>query len=86
MRQRCFMFTMLIALLIFSTVTFAADKLKAGFIYVGPIGNYGWAHAHNQAREIAEKNFPGSKPRMWNPSLRARSGSLSIAWCNRAPR
>lgn len=37
---------------------FAADKLKAGFIYVGPIGDYGWTHAHNQAREMAEKAFP----------------------------
>ena len=36
----------------------AADKLKAGFIYVGPIGDYGWTHAHNQAREMAEKAFP----------------------------
>ncbi len=32
--------------------------LKAGFIYVGPIGDYGWSHAHNQARLIAEETFP----------------------------
>lgn len=36
----------------------ADDKLKAGFIYVGPIGDYGWTHAHNQARQIAEETFP----------------------------
>ncbi len=36
----------------------AANKLKVGFIYVGPIGDYGWTHAHNQARETAEKAFP----------------------------
>jgi basic membrane protein A len=30
---------------------FAADgKLKVGFIYVGPIGDLGWSHAHNEAR------------------------------------
>ena len=36
----------------------AADKLKAGFIYVGPIGDMGWTHAHDQARKICEDTFP----------------------------
>ncbi len=58
MRYRFSMFIMWVALLVFTTVGFAADKLKAGFIYVGPIGDYGWTHAHNQAREVAEKTFP----------------------------
>ena len=34
------------------------EPLKAGFIYVGPIGDYGWSHAHNAARLICEKTFP----------------------------
>lgn len=33
-------------------------KLKAGFIYVGPIGDYGWTHAHNEGRLYVEKKFP----------------------------
>jgi simple sugar transport system substrate-binding protein len=37
----------------------AQQKLKAGFIYVGPIGDYGWTHAHDQGRKIAEKTVPG---------------------------
>ncbi len=36
----------------------AQTKLKVGFIYVGPIGDFGWTHAHNQARLIAEKTLP----------------------------
>jgi simple sugar transport system substrate-binding protein len=36
----------------------AQQKLKVGFIYVGPIGDYGWTNAHDQARKIVEKNFP----------------------------
>ncbi|UCC76333.1 MAG: BMP family ABC transporter substrate-binding protein, partial [Anaerolineales bacterium] len=36
----------------------AERKLKAGFIYVGPIGDYGWSHAHNQARLFVENQFP----------------------------
>src|SRR5262245_53184002 len=41
-----------------TTVGLAQPKLKAGFIYVGPIGDYGWTHAHDQARQIAAKAFP----------------------------
>ncbi len=33
-------------------------KLKAGFIYVGPVGDYGWSHAHDQGRKFAEEKFP----------------------------
>jgi simple sugar transport system substrate-binding protein len=33
-------------------------KLKAGWIYVGPIGDYGWTHAHDVGRRIAEKTLP----------------------------
>jgi simple sugar transport system substrate-binding protein len=36
----------------------AQQKLKAAFIYIGPIGDYGWTHAHDEARKIAAKTFP----------------------------
>ena len=32
----------------------AADKLKVGFIFLGPIGDYGWTWAHNKARLAVE--------------------------------
>ncbi len=34
------------------------ERLKAGFIYVGPIGDYGWSNAHDNARRICEDTFP----------------------------
>ena len=34
------------------------DKLKAGFIYVGPVGDYGWSHAHDMGKKFAEEKFP----------------------------
>ncbi len=34
------------------------NKLKAGFIYVGPVGDYGWTNAHDQGRRFAEKQLP----------------------------
>ncbi len=33
---------------------FAADPLKVGFIYVGPVEDFGWTHQHNQARLALE--------------------------------
>lgn len=36
----------------------AEKKLKAGFIYVGPVGDYGWSHAHDLGRKYAESLYP----------------------------
>ena len=42
-------------------MTFAAgaatadDKLKVGFIYIGPIGDHGWTYAHDQGRLMIEE-------------------------------
>jgi len=33
---------------------FAQDKLKVGFIFLGPIGDYGWTWAHNKGRLAVE--------------------------------
>jgi simple sugar transport system substrate-binding protein len=35
----------------------AADKLKVGFIYVGPVGDYGWSYQHEVARRALVKEF-----------------------------
>ncbi len=35
----------------------AAEKLKVGFIYVGPVGDLGWTHQHDQGRKAVEKAF-----------------------------
>jgi basic membrane protein A and related proteins len=37
----------------------AQEKLKIGFIYVGPIGDFGWSYQHDQGRLAIEKAFPG---------------------------
>ena len=28
----------------------AQEKLKVGFIYVGPVGDHGWTYQHDQGR------------------------------------
>src|ERR1700690_4376156 len=35
----------------------AADKLKVGFIYLGPIGDLGWTYQHELARQAMVKEF-----------------------------
>ncbi len=45
-------------LLAFIPTGYAQQKLKVGFIYVGPIGDYGWTNAHDVARRIVEQQLP----------------------------
>jgi len=40
------------------TASVQAQKIRAAFIYVGPIEDYGWTHAHDVARRYAENMFP----------------------------
>jgi simple sugar transport system substrate-binding protein len=35
----------------------AADKVKIGFVFLGPIGDYGWTWAHNKGREQVESEL-----------------------------
>jgi basic membrane protein A len=32
----------------------AADPLKVGFVYVGPVGDHGWTYSHDQGRKMLE--------------------------------
>ena len=35
----------------------AADPLKVGFIYLGPVGDFGWTYQHDAARKAAVEKF-----------------------------
>ena len=35
----------------------AADPLKIGFVYVGPVGDHGWSYQHDQGRLAVDKHF-----------------------------
>src|SRR4029077_19657713 len=35
----------------------AADQLKVGFIYLGPVGDFGWTYQHEVARQALVKEF-----------------------------
>jgi len=38
-------------------VAFAQDKVKAGFIYVGPVGDGGWTYEHDKGRLAVEEAY-----------------------------
>ena len=56
MRKR-FAFAAGLALALASATATGADKLKVGFIYVGPIGDHGWTYQHDQGRLAVEEAF-----------------------------
>ncbi len=42
-----------------STAAFAADPLKIGFVYVGPVGDAGWTFEHDAGRKEMEEALAG---------------------------
>jgi basic membrane protein A and related proteins len=34
-----------------------ADPLKVGFLYLGPVGDFGWTYQHDIARKAAIEHF-----------------------------
>src|SRR5210317_2192606 len=36
---------------------FAADPVKVGFVYVGPVGDHGWTYRHDEGRKAVEAQF-----------------------------
>ena len=35
----------------------AQEQLKVGFVYVGPVGDFGWTHGHDLARKAVVEHF-----------------------------
>ncbi len=40
-----------------ATASFAEDKTKVGFVYVGPVGDGGWTYEHDKGRLAVEEAF-----------------------------
>ncbi|MBV8472421.1 MAG: BMP family ABC transporter substrate-binding protein [Hyphomicrobiales bacterium] len=38
----------------------AAEPLKVGFVYLGPVGDFGWTFQHDVARKEVEEHFKGA--------------------------
>ena len=42
-----------------SAIVAQAEPFKVGFVYVGPVGDYGWSYRHNEGRKAIEAAFVG---------------------------
>ncbi len=47
----------LLSLALATTAHADEGKLKIGFIYVGPVGDFGWSYQHDQGRQAIDKKF-----------------------------
>lgn len=47
----------LAAALVMGSQAMAADPLKVGFVYVGPVGDHGWSYQHDHGRQAIEAHF-----------------------------
>ena len=61
---------------------FADEPLKVGYIYLGPVGDFGWTWAHEKARKamvaISAARSPPTMSRT-SPRIRARPRSSRIS-------
>ena len=46
-----------IAIALGATAANSADKIKVGFVYVGPIGDHGWSYQHHQGLKALKAKF-----------------------------
>ncbi|PWE32099.1 BMP family ABC transporter substrate-binding protein [Maritimibacter sp. 55A14] len=47
----------------------AQDPLKVGFVYVGPIGDFGWSYQHDQGRLAVEEEFGDNVETVYQESV-----------------
>ena len=50
------MFAVIAAAIVMSLPVYA-DKVKVGFVYVGPTGDHGWTYRHDIGRQDVEAHF-----------------------------
>ena len=51
--------TIILLSLFLITPALADEKVKVGFVYVGPVGDHGWTYMHDQGRQMVEEELGG---------------------------
>ncbi len=57
MKRRTLLASAAAVALAFGGTAMAEDKVKVGFVYVGPVGDGGWTYEHNKGRLAVEEHF-----------------------------
>lgn len=68
---------LVVLLACFSGAALAAKEIKAGFIYVGPVGDAGWTYAHDQGRKEMEE-LPYVEPSTFIESVPEGAESVRV--------
>jgi basic membrane protein A and related proteins len=56
----------------------AAEPLKVGFIFLGPVGDYGWTWAHNKGRLELEKELGGQVKTTYVENVKEDASAVPI--------
>lgn len=57
---------------------FAADPVKVGFIFLGPIGDYGWTWAHNKGRLAVDEALKGQVKTTYVENVKEDASAIPI--------
>ena len=57
---------------------FAADPLKIGYIYLGPIGDFGWTWAHNKGRLALDEALKGQVVTSYVENVKEDASAIPI--------
>ena len=57
---------------------FAADTLKTAFIYLGPVGDFGWTWAHDKGRKAMVAAFNGKVTADYVENVKEDASSIPI--------
>jgi basic membrane protein A and related proteins len=57
---------------------FAADPLKVGYIFLGPIGDFGWTWAHNKGRLALEEALKGQVATSYVENVKEDASAIPI--------
>ena len=68
------LFSILTLILLLPTLAFAGgavlkNHVKAGFVYVGPVGDHGWTYMHDQGRQMVEDELGDKVTTMYVESV-----------------
>ena len=57
---------------------FAAEQLKIGFVYPGPVGDYGWSWAHNKGRLAMDEALKGQVVSSYVENVKEDASAIPI--------
>ena len=57
---------------------FAAEPLKIGFVYPGPVGDYGWSWAHNKGRLAMDEALKGQVVSSYVENVKEDASAIPI--------